>query len=81
MQCLDTSVSNDQRIDVNGWNVLACNELVMPMSSDAVTSMFPPYAWSNDDYSAWCLDAYLQQPQYDWVFNYYGGKNPKKDFA
>jgi lysosomal Pro-X carboxypeptidase len=81
MDCLNTSQPDTQGLDPNGWAVLACNEMPMPMSSSATTSMFPPEAWSDVDYSAECFSSFMQQPQYDWVFNYYGGKNPKKDFA
>merc|ERR1719198_2429624 len=42
--------------------------------------MFPPYEWNNAAYTTQCLDMFLQQPQYDWVFEYYGGKYPRKDF-
>jgi len=73
MECLNTTQPDTQGLDPNGWAVLACNELPMPMSSDSKTSMFPPEEWSNAEYSDECLEQFLQQPQYDWVFNYYGG--------
>ena len=40
-KCMDTSDSSGTgTLDASGWNVLACNELAMPMYSGK-NSMFP----------------------------------------
>ena len=42
--------------------------------------MFPPFEWDPTGNTEWCQYAYGLTPQYDWVFDYYGGKNTDKDF-
>lgn len=70
----------DQGLDDNGWAVLACNEMVMPFASNPKTSMFPPSEWNEEEYTAYCQEAYGQTPQYGWALEYFGGINAKKDF-
>lgn len=53
MLCLNTSTTDMEGIDDNGWNVLSCNEMPMPMSSGA-NSMFPPSTWDNAAYNTSC---------------------------
>lgn len=78
--CLNTSVSSEGGIDQNGWNVLYCNEIVQPFASRDSTSLFPAFEWDPEGNTAWCEYAYNETPQYNWVFDYYGGKNVAKDF-
>lgn len=80
LECLDVSSDQGGGLDGNGWGVLACNEMVMPFSSNPETSMFPAYTWSNKVDTAYCEAAYSLRPQYSWALEYFGGINPKKDF-
>jgi lysosomal Pro-X carboxypeptidase len=43
--------------------------------------MFPAYEWDPLGNTAWCQYSYGLSPQYSWVFDYFGGINPEKDFA
>jgi len=43
--------------------------------------MFPPATWDEKENSAYCDKTYGELPQYDWVFDYFGGLVPKRDFA
>lgn len=42
--------------------------------------MFPPSSWDPKGTTEWCQSSYNEDPQFNWIFDYYGGKNPKKDF-
>lgn len=53
----------------------------MPFASSNTTSMFPAYNWDKEGNTAWCQYAYNETPQYNWIFSYFGGINPSKDFA
>lgn len=52
---------------MSGWNILACGDMVMPMSSNGVTDMFRPIPWSSTAYNAWCNVTYGIQPNYNWA--------------
>ena len=43
--------------------------------------MFPAYEWDPVGTKIWCQDSYGETPQFSWVFDYFGGLNPLKDFA
>lgn len=42
--------------------------------------MFLPFAWDPQGTTDWCEYAFGLGPQFSWVFDYYGGKNPTLDF-
>ena len=52
----------------------------MPFSSPRPASMFPEAEWNEKENSAQCEAMYGEEPQYNWALEYFGGKNPKKDF-
>ncbi len=35
-----------QALDSDGWNYMACNEMVMPISQNGVSDMFWPEVWN-----------------------------------
>lgn len=80
LSCLDVSVQQGGGLDDNGWGVLACNEMVMPFASDPKTSMFPPASWSETETDMRCLASYGEKPQYNWALDYFGGRDPERDF-
>jgi len=80
LQCLDVSVSQGGGLDDNGWGVQACNEMAMPFASGE-NSMFPTAAWDEKENSAYCNTLYGELPQYNWALDYFGGRNPERDFA
>jgi lysosomal Pro-X carboxypeptidase len=76
-ECLNISSPDSTGLDANGWNVLACNEMVMPQGSSGINDMFLPQPW---DAPAQCQKKYGLTPQYNWALDYFGGRNPSKDF-
>jgi hypothetical protein len=42
--------------------------------------MFFPRAWDETAHTARCLSKYGLTPQYDWMADHFGGRNPKRDF-
>jgi hypothetical protein len=52
--CVDISdTSGTGQLDGFGWNVLACNQLAMPISYGS-DSMFLQYNFDYDEYTAYC---------------------------
>jgi hypothetical protein len=81
LECLDLTTSEQGDIGYDGWNVLYCNEMVMPFASDATTSMFPAESWDPAQITTDCQTEYDLTPQLYWTLSYYGGMVPVKDFA
>lgn len=50
--------------DGQGWNALACNEVVMPMGTLDDSTMFLEAPWNYDDYAKTCLKDFGLVPQY-----------------
>lgn len=80
LECLDVSVSQGGGLDDSGWNVQYCNEMVMPFASEWPGSMFPDATWDEKANTAYCKAAYGLNPQYNWALDYFGGRNPARDF-
>ena len=78
--CLDIFTSHDGGVDQNGWNMLYCNEIPQPFASSKWYSMFPSFTWDEPGTTDWCQVTYGLTPQYNWVFDYFGGLNVAKDF-
>jgi lysosomal Pro-X carboxypeptidase len=66
-------------LDGFGWNILACNQLAMPVGFNE-DSMFLPQPFDYDSYTKMCQDAFGLTPDYDWALDYFGGYNIDKDF-
>ena len=66
-------------LDGYGWNILACNELAMPIGYGP-DSMFIEQPFDYDAYTAWCQKEYGLTPDYDWALRYFGGFDIDKDF-
>ena len=39
---------------MSGWNILACSDMVMPMSTDGVQDMYPPDEFNYTAYNEYC---------------------------
>jgi hypothetical protein len=47
--------SSPNSLDGNGWDVLYCNEMVMPFAQSGVSDMFlPPEQWDESANTASC---------------------------
>ena len=66
-------------LDGYGWNILACNQLAMPIGMGN-NSMFIEQAFDYDSYTAWCQKEYGLTPDYTWALRYFGGFDIDKDF-
>jgi Serine carboxypeptidase S28 len=66
-------------LDGFGWNILACNQLAMPVGFNE-ESMFLPQPFDYDSYTRMCQDAFGLTPDYNWALDYFGGYNINKDF-
>lgn len=66
-------------LDGYGWNILACNQLAMPIGYGN-DSMFLEQSFDYDTYTAWCQSEYGLTPDYTWALRYFGGFNITRDF-
>ena len=48
--------------DMSGWNILACEDMAMPMESNGVTDMFPKIDWNEQAYTSFCNATYGVTP-------------------
>lgn len=56
--------------------------MVLPFAQNGVTDMFwPPEEWDEGEYTLYCEAEFGMTPQFNWALDYWGGRNPKKDFA
>ena len=79
--CLNISESQAGGLDDNGWEVQTCNEFPMPMGDDPSQSCFTWVNWDKDAFTSHCQSKYGMTPKYNWALDYFGGRNPAKDFA
>jgi lysosomal Pro-X carboxypeptidase len=63
-----------------GKDILWCNELIVPFGQSGVSDMFFPRAWNETEHTARCQAKYGLTPQYDWMADHFGGRNPTRDF-
>ncbi|OMP01716.1 Peptidase S28 [Corchorus olitorius] len=64
---------DDDPHGMDGWNWQACTEMVMPMSSDRDTSMFPAYDFDYSAYQEECRRDYQVTPRPRWITTEFGG--------
>ncbi|KAJ3696160.1 hypothetical protein LUZ60_001537 [Juncus effusus] len=74
-KCFDL---NDDPHGMSGWDWQACTEMVMPMSSNEKTSMFPPYNYNYSDNLDYCKNNFNIVPRPGWVSTEFGGHNISK---
>jgi len=66
-------------LDGYGWNILACNQLAMPIGYGP-DGMFIPTPFDYEGYTAWCQESFGLTPNYNWALDYFGGYNIDTDF-
>ncbi|TYI89137.1 hypothetical protein E1A91_D03G033700v1 [Gossypium mustelinum] len=64
---------DDDPHGMDGWNWQACTEMVMPMSSDQNTSMFPAYDWDYSAFREGCQRDFQVTPRPRWITTEFGG--------
>jgi hypothetical protein len=52
----------------------------MPMGDDPAVSCFTWRNFDKDAFTKNCQDSYGMTPKYDWALDFFGGRNPSKDF-
>ncbi|KAL3726277.1 hypothetical protein ACJRO7_031204 [Eucalyptus globulus] len=58
-----------------GWDWQSCTEMVMPMSSNPHTSMFPRYDFDLSADKEYCRTEYKVNPRPEWITTEFGGKD------
>ena len=60
--CFDLDGDETPDLDADGWYVLACNELAMPMAPDGINDMFLADPYDEEAYAANCEKEYGVTP-------------------
>jgi len=74
-KCFDV---NDDPHGENGWNWQACTEMVMPMSSNPESSIFPQFTFDIESYTQNCLNMFGVEPRPHWITTEFGGQDIKR---
>ncbi|XP_027921070.1 lysosomal Pro-X carboxypeptidase isoform X1 [Vigna unguiculata] len=64
---------DDDPHGMSGWDWQACTEMVMPMSSNQDSSMFPPYEYNYTSFQEECWNDYGVKPRPKWITTEFGG--------
>jgi lysosomal Pro-X carboxypeptidase len=73
--CLDIGNDDSKISELNGWEYMACTEMIMPMEKNGITDMFNPEPWNLENYSKECKNKWKSDVRPDWIYDYYGGRN------
>ncbi|KAK4764942.1 hypothetical protein SAY86_026032 [Trapa natans] len=68
---------DDDPHGMSGWDWQACTEMVMPMSSSQVGSMFSPYNFNLSSYEEGCRQSFGVSPRPRWITTEFGGHDIK----
>ncbi|EGC29712.1 hypothetical protein DICPUDRAFT_158674 [Dictyostelium purpureum] len=74
-QCYNTSVFTTSALGSDAWDVQACNEMIMPISSNGVQDMFPAAPFNLQQLTSYCQQTWGITPGVNWITTYYGGSN------
>jgi len=76
-KCLEIGNENDEKKEneINGWEYMACTEMIMPFEKNGVTDMFNPEPWDLEGFSAKCKKNWKSDVRPNWIFNFFGGRN------
>lgn len=58
---------------VFGYVLQACTEMVMPMSSNRYSSMFPEFYYNYTEYKEGCWEDFKVTPRPTWITTEFGG--------
>jgi len=79
-ECYDLNGEGTPNLDAAGWDILACNEMCMPMGTDGKNSMFLAQPFEEEQFIERCQSTYGITPQFDFALTYFGGRDLKHDF-
>ena len=80
VKCYDLNGQGTPNLDAEGWDILACNEMCMPMGTNGTDDMFLPMPWDEEENTKRCKSVHNITPQYDFALTYFGGRKITKDF-
>jgi lysosomal Pro-X carboxypeptidase len=76
--CFNIDTNETPDLEADGWYVLACNQMAMTMAPDGINDFFLPREntkESRDAYEVFCKNQWNMKPQWNWVTEYFGGKD------
>ncbi|XP_076950931.1 uncharacterized protein LOC143624066 [Bidens hawaiensis] len=76
-KCFDL---DDDPHGMGGWDWQACTEMIMPMSSDKDSSMFPEWTYNYTSYAEECVNEFGVKPRPTWITTEFGGHDYKDVF-
>ena len=81
--CLNLAGDPSSGLDGDGWGVQTCNEFPMPMGDDPSYGVgcFTWNNWYKQGFTNECEKQFNMTPKYEWALDYFGGRQPEKDFA
>uniref|UniRef100_A0A5B7BS65 Putative lysosomal Pro-X carboxypeptidase n=1 Tax=Davidia involucrata TaxID=16924 RepID=A0A5B7BS65_DAVIN len=68
---------DDDPHGMDGWNWQACTEMVMPMSCNQDTSMYPAYDYNYSSFQEECWKDFRVKPRPTWITTEFGGHDFK----
>ncbi|CAH9105419.1 unnamed protein product [Cuscuta europaea] len=68
---------DDDPHGMSGWDWQACTEMIMPMSSNRNTSMFPAFEYDYASDAEYCYRSYHVIPRPTWITTEFGGHDIK----
>nr|GMC64039.1 lysosomal Pro-X carboxypeptidase [Ipomoea batatas] len=74
VDCFDL---DDDPHGMSGWDWQACTEMVMPVSSNSKTSMFPAFDYEYSADEEYCYNSYHVIPRPTWITTEFGGHDIK----
>jgi hypothetical protein len=54
--------------------------MVMPIAQNGKTDFLNPELWDADGFVSQCQSTHFLNPQFNWILDLFGGRNPNRDF-
>ncbi|EAR86508.2 serine carboxypeptidase S28 family protein (macronuclear) [Tetrahymena thermophila SB210] len=77
-ECTNFNTGSTGEINTSAYEILTCADIVQPIHPNGVTDMFYDQPWDKDSYQQYCQETFGLTPNYDYVLNFYGGKNDEE---
>ncbi|KAL4512289.1 hypothetical protein ABPG72_005291 [Tetrahymena utriculariae] len=74
-KCIHFNTGSTGDVNTSGYKILSCADIVQPIHPNGITDMFYNQPWDKDLYQQYCEETFGLTPSYDYVLNFYGGKN------
>lgn len=80
LKCLEIDTSS-REANPNGWEYMACSEMVMPFESNGVNDMFSPSTWDLAAFTKGCEKTWNTDVRPKWILDNYGGRNIQAELS